>query len=127
MTYSMLLEEKLNLLNEALLETDVDRGNVENCIGAIENNEKRFQKLKAIQVKLSLSKSNETEVEKKLENEILPLLIKLQESTSMLQERIIDERKTSVHAMNDFSHLKKISNSYVKTEQGPVFVDKDFK
>ncbi len=40
MTYSMLLEEKLNLLNEALLETDVDRGNVENCIGAIENNEK---------------------------------------------------------------------------------------
>jgi len=127
MTYLALLEEKIRILNEALTETEIDTKSAEDCIEAIENNNKRFEALKAIQVRLSLLKSSETAVEMKLENEMLIILSKLLENTSKLTERIKEERNTSVHAMNDFSNLKKISKSYVKAEQGPVFVDKDFK
>lgn len=127
MTYLALLEEKIRILSEALIETEVNTKSAEECILAIENNDKRFEALKALQIKLSLLKSSESPVEMKLENEILTLLSKLLENTSKLTERIEEERNTSVHAMNDFSNLKKISNSYVKAEQGPVFVDKDFR
>jgi len=127
MTYLALLEEKIRILSEALIETKVNTKSAEECILAIENNDKRFEALKALQIKLSLLKSGETAVEMKLENEILTILSKLLENTSKLTERIEEERNTSVHAMNDFSNLKKISNSYVKVEQGPVFVDKDFR
>lgn len=127
MTYLALLEEKIRVLSEALMETEIDTKSAEGCIDAIENNNERFEALKAIQVKLSLLKSSETAVEMKLENEILTILSKLLENTSKLTERIKEERNTSVHAMNDFSNLKKISKSYVKAEQGPVFVDKDFR
>ena len=127
MTYLALLEEKIRILSEALIETEVDTKSAEDCILAVENNSKRFEALKALQVKLSLLKSSETAVEMKLENEILTILSKLLENTSKLTERIKEERNTSVHAMNDFSNLKKISKSYVKAEQGPVFVDKDFR
>ncbi len=127
MTYLALLEEKIRILSEALMETEIDTKSAEGCIDAIENNNERFEALKAIQVKLSLLKSSETAVEMKLENEILTILSKLLENTSKLTERIKEERNTSVHAMNDFSNLKKISKSYVKAEQGPVFVDKDFR
>ena len=127
MTYLALLEEKIRILSEALMETEIDTKSAEGCIEAIENNNERFEALKAIQVKLSLQKSGETAVEMKLENEMLTILSKLLENTSKLTERINEERNTSVHAMNDFSNLKKISKSYVKAEQGPVFVDKDFR
>lgn len=127
MTYLTHLEEKIRILSEALMETEIDTKSAEGCIEAIENNNERFEALKALQVKLSLLKSSETAVEMKLENEILTILSKLLENTSKLTERIKEERNTSVHAMNDFSNLKKISKSYVKAEQGPVFVDKDFR
>jgi len=127
MTYLALLEEKIRILSEALKETEIDTKSAEGCIEAIGNNNERFEALKAIQVKLSILKSGQTAVEMKLENEILTILSKLLKNTSKLTERIKEERNTSVHAMNDFSNLKKISKSYVKAEQGPVFVDKDFR
>lgn len=127
MTYLVLLEEKMKILSEALVETEVDRTDVEECIRVIGKNERRFGALKALQVKLSLTKSGETAVERKMESEALTILKKLSENTMKLQERIIKERNSSVQSMNDFSNLKKISKSYVKAEQGPVFVDKDFR
>jgi len=93
----------------------------------IEENERRFEALKALQVKLSLAKSDETAVERKTESEVLTILKKLTANTEKLQSRIIKERNSSVQSMTDFSNLRKISKSYVKADQGPVFVDKDFR
>ncbi|MFH5834863.1 hypothetical protein ACHAL6_02145 [Proteiniclasticum sp. C24MP] len=127
MSSLVLLEEKFWLLSEALAETEIDGKNVEDCISAIEKNDRRFEALKALQVRLSLTRSGETAVERKMESETLTILKKLSENTKKLQKRITEERNSSVKSMNDFSNLKKISKSYVKAEQGPVFVDKDFR
>lgn len=127
MTYLALLEEKMKILSEALLETEVDGVDVEDCMRVIEENERRFEALKALQVKLSLAKSDETPVERKTESEVLTILKKLTANTEKLQSRIIKERNSSVQSMTDFSNLRKISKSYVKADQGPVFVDKDFR
>jgi uncharacterized protein YPO0396 len=127
MTYLALLEEKMKILSEALLETEVDGVDVEDCMRVIEENERRFEALKALQVKLSLAKSDETAVERKTESEVLTILKKLTANTEKLQSRIIKERNSSVQSMTDFSNLRKISKSYVKADQGPVFVDKDFR
>lgn len=127
MTYLALLEEKMKILSEALLETEVDGVDVEDCMRVIEENERRFEALKALQVKLSLAKSDETPVERKMESEVLTILKKLTANTEKLQSRIIKERNSSVQSMTDFSNLRKISKSYVKADQGPVFVDKDFR
>jgi len=127
MTYLALLEEKMKILSDALLETEVDGVDVEDCMRVIEENERRFEALKALQVKLSLTKSDETAVERKMESEVLTILKKLTANTEKLQSRIIKERNSSVQSMTDFSNLRKISKSYVKADQGPVFVDKDFR
>lgn len=120
------LTEKRNLLLEALAETRVDFSSPEACIVAVARNTTRFEKLKALEEILVQETLQETEWEKKMEEEILIVLLQLQENMERLIRRLKTEKRIATESMTDFARIKSIASSYVKTAQGPVFVDRDF-
>ncbi len=125
-TYHSLLEEKKNILQEAYKETEISRDDIEECINVLTVNNSRFDKLKELQVQLSLQKNEESVEEDTIQREILDLLVKIKDNTFKIHKRIEEEKKITANAINDFSSVKQVASSYVKKEQGPVFVDKDF-
>ena len=122
-----LLIKKKSLLLEALMETDIDKTNVEECILCIAENMSRFEDLKKLQISLSLAKAEGSEEEIHLNDEILELLTQVRENIREIQNTIQGERKTTASSLSDFTQVKSVANNYVKVNQGPVFVDKDFK
>jgi len=125
-TYLSLLEEKKNILEEAYRETEISGEDIEECINVLSSNNIRFDELKAIQVILSLLKDEGSKEEESIQRTILDLLVKIKDNTFKIQKRIEEEKKITANAINDFSSVKQVASSYVKKEQGPVFVDKDF-
>ena len=125
-TYVSLLEEKKTILHEAYMETEISGDDIEECINVLTVNNIRFDELKAIQVRLSLLKDEGSKEEEIIQREILDLLVKIKDNTFKIQKRIEEEKKITANAINDFSSVKQVASSYVKKEQGPVFVDKDF-
>ncbi|HCW73431.1 MAG TPA: hypothetical protein DHM90_06115 [Clostridiaceae bacterium] len=124
--YINLLIEKKRILLEAYEETKISGVDIEECINVLSTNNIRFDELKAIQVKLSLLMEEGDIEEGNLQREILNLLVKIKDNTFKIQKRIEEEKKITANAINDFSSVKQVASSYVKKEQGPVFVDKDF-
>lgn len=120
------LMEKRNLLLEAFEETHVDFSNPEACIMAVARNTSRIERLKEMDEHLVQESASETETEKKMQGEILKLLLQLQENMEKLILRLKTEKRMATESMTDFARIKSIANSYVKTAQGPVFVDRDF-
>lgn len=127
MSHHLILKEKRNILLKALEETDIDIKNIEECLSCLANNEDHFEELKKLQIRLSLSKVEGTKEENHLNDEILSLLLKLSEKAALIQETIKTERGSAAAALSDFTQIKSVANSYVKVNQGPVFVNKDFK
>ncbi len=125
-TYLSLLEEKKNILQEAYKETEISGDDIEECVKVVSVNNIRFDELKVIQVKLSLLKDEGSVEEETIQREILDLLVKIKDNTFKIQKRIEEEKKVTANAITDFSSVKQVASSYVKKEQGPVFVDKDF-
>lgn len=125
-TYISLLEHKKKILQEAYQETEISGEDMEEYINVLAINNSRFDELKAIQVKLSLHKDEGSKEEEIIQREILDLLVKIKDNTFKIQGRIEEEKKITANALNDFSSVKQVASSYVKKEQGPVFVDKDF-
>jgi len=109
------------------METDIDKTNVEECILCIAENMSRFEDLKKLQISLSLAKAEGSEEEIHLNDEILELLTQVRENIREIQNTIQGERKTTASSLSDFTQVKSVANNYVKVNQGPVFVDKDFK
>ncbi|WP_312651492.1 hypothetical protein [Proteiniclasticum sp.] len=125
-TYISLLEKKKNILQEAYQETEISGDDIEEYINVLAVNNRRFDELKAIQVKLSLHKDEGSKEEEIIKRENLDLLVKIKANTFKIQRRIEEEKKITANALNDFSSVKQVASNYVKKEQGPVFVDKDF-
>lgn len=122
-----LLKKKKSLLLEALMETDIDKTDIEKCILCIAENMSRFEDLKKLQISLSLEKAEGSEEEIHLNDEVLALLTQVRENVREIQNTILVEKRTAASALSDFTQVKSVANSYVKLNQGPVFVDKDFR
>lgn len=124
--YIDLLVEKKRILLDAWDETKFTGEDIEDCLKAMVVNGSRFENLKALQIKLSLLKEEGTKEEEIIQEEILDLLVRIKDNTFKIQKAIEDEKKITANALNDFSSVKQVASSYIRKEQGPVFVDKDF-
>ncbi|SFN83781.1 hypothetical protein [Proteiniclasticum ruminis] len=121
-----LLKEKRNLLLEAFEETQVDFKNPEECILAIAKNSGKIEEMKSLDEMLREMTSLSEEGERSLEEEIHKLLLGTKGNLEVIIKGLQKEKRVTTESMTDFARIKSIANSYVKTAQGPVFVDRDF-
>lgn len=121
-----LLKEKRNLLLEAFEETQVDFKNPEECILAIAKNSGKIEEMKSLDEMLREMTSLSKEGERSLEEEIHKLLLGTKGNLEVIIKGLQKEKRVTTESMTDFARIKSIANSYVKTAQGPVFVDRDF-
>lgn len=125
--YVNLLGEKLRVLKQVYENIQVDEGNVEECVSAIETNERYFAELMEIESRLEQISLEVTAETSEILEEIYSFLVKIKEGTLRLAQTIQNDREISVKAIGQFSKRREIANSYMKLEQRSVFVDKDFK
>jgi len=121
-----LLKEKRNLLLEAFEETQVDFKNPEECIMAIAKNSGKIEEMKSLDEMLREMTSLSEEGERSLEEEIHKLLLGTKGNLEVIIKGLQKEKRVTTESMTDFARIRSIANSYVKTAQGPVFVDRDF-
>ena len=121
-----LLKEKRNLLLEAFEETQVDFKNSEECILAIAKNSGKIEEMKSLDEMLHEMDSLSKEGERSLEEEIHKLLLGTKGNLEVIIKGLQKEKRVTTESMTDFARIRSITNSYVKTAQGPVFVDRDF-
>ena len=121
-----LLKEKRNLLLEAFEETQVDFKNSEECILAIAKNSGKIEEMKSLDEMLREMDSLSKEGERSLEEEIHKLLLGTKGNLEVIIKGLQKEKRVTTESMTDFARIRSIANSYVKTAQGPVFVDRDF-
>ena len=121
-----LLKEKRNLLLEAFEETQVDFKNSEECILAIAKNSGKIEEMKSLEEMLREMDSLSKEGERSLEEEIHKLLLGTKGNLEVIIKGLQKEKRVTTESMTDFARIRSIANSYVKTAQGPVFVDRDF-
>lgn len=121
-----LLKEKRNLLLEAFEETQVDFKNPEECILAIAKNSGKIEEMKSLDEMLRKMTSLSEEEERSLEEEIHKLLLGTKGNLEVIIKGLQKEKRVTTESMTDFARIRSIANSYVKTAQGPVFVDRDF-
>ena len=121
-----LLKEKRNLLLEAFEETQVDFKNPEECILAIAKNSGKIEEMKSLDEMLREMDSLSKEGERSLEEEIHKLLLGIKGNLEVIIKGLQKEKRVTTESMTDFARIRSIANSYVKTSQGPVFVDRDF-
>ena len=121
-----LLKEKRNLLLEAFEETQVDFKNSEECILAIAKNSGKIEEMKSLDEMLREMDSLSKEGERSLEEEIHKLLLGTKGNLEVIIKGLQTEKRVTTESMTDFARIRSIANSYVKTAQGPVFVDRDF-
>lgn len=121
-----LLKEKRNLLLEAFEQTQVDYASPEECILAIAINASKMEELKRLDGLLLSSSHQFEEREKVVEEEIYELLLGTKANLEAIIKGLQREKKVTTESMTDFARIRSIANSYVKTAQGPVFVDRDF-
>ena len=121
-----LLKEKRNLLLEAFEETQVDFKNPEECILAIAKNSGKIEEMKSLDEMLREMDSLSKEGERSLEEEIHKLLLETKGNLEVIIKGLQKEKRVTTESMTDFARIRSIANSYVKTAQGPVFVDRDF-
>ena len=121
-----LLKEKRNLLLEAFEETQVDFKNPEECILAIAKNSGKIEEMKSLDEMLREMDSLSEEGERSLEEEIHKLLLGTKGNLEVIIKGLQKEKRVTTESMTDFARIRSIANSYVKTAQGPVFVDRDF-
>lgn len=121
-----LLKEKRNLLLEAFEETQVDFKNPEECILAIAKNSGKIEEMKSLDEMLHEMDSLSKEGERSLEEEIHKLLLGTKGNLEVIIKGLQKEKRVTTESMTDFARIRSIANSYVKTAQGPVFVDRDF-
>ena len=121
-----LLKEKRNLLLEAFEETQVDFKNPEECILAIAKNSGKIEEMKSLDEMLREMTSLSKEGERSLEEEIHKLLLGTKGNLEVIIKGLQKEKRVTTESMTDFARIRSIANSYVKTAQGPVFVDRDF-
>ena len=121
-----LLKEKRNLLLEAFEETQVNLGNPEECILAIAKNSGKIEEMKSLDEMLREMDSLSKEGERSLEEEIHKLLLGTKGNLEVIIKGLQKEKRVTTESMTDFARIRSIANSYVKTAQGPVFVDRDF-
>ncbi|HBW13688.1 MAG TPA: hypothetical protein DEF30_07715 [Proteiniclasticum sp.] len=121
-----LLKEKRNLLLEAFEETQVDFKNPEECILAIAKNSGKIEEMKSLDEMLREMTSLSEEGERSLEEEIHKLLLGTKGNLEVIIKGLQKEKRVTTESMTDFARIRSIANSYVKTAQGPVFVDRDF-
>ena len=121
-----LLKEKRNLLLEAFEETQVDFKNSEECILAIAKNSGKIEEMKSLDEMLREMDSLSKEGERSLEEEIHKLLLGTKGNLEVIIKGLQKEKRVTTESMTDFARIRSIANSYVRTAQGPVFVDRDF-
>ena len=121
-----LLKEKRNLLLEAFEETQVDFKNSEECILAIAKNSGKIEEMKSLDEMLHEMDSLSKEGERSLEEEIHKLLLGTKGNLEIIIKGLQKEKRVTTESMTDFARIRSIANSYVRTAQGPVFVDRDF-
>lgn len=121
-----LLKEKRNLLLEAFEETQVNSENPEECILAIAKNSGKMEEIKRLDEMLLEMSSLSEEEERAMEKEIYELLLGTKGNLEVIIKGLRKEKKMTTESMTDFARIRSIANSYVKTAQGPVFVDRDF-
>jgi len=121
-----LLKEKRNLLLEAFEQTQVDYASPEECILAIAINASKMEELKRLDGLLLSSSHQFEEKERVVEEEIYELLLGTKANLEAIIKGLQREKKVTTESMTDFARIRSIANSYVKTAQGPVFVDRDF-
>lgn len=121
-----LLKEKRNLLLEAFEETQVNSENPEECILAIAKNSGKMEEIKRLDEMLLEMSSLFEEEERVMEKEIYELLLGTKGNLEVIIKGLQKEKKMTTKSMTDFARIRSIANSYVKTAQGPVFVDRDF-
>ena len=121
-----LLKEKRNLLLEAFEQTRVDYASPEECILAIAINASKMEELKRLDGLLLSSSHQFEEKERVVEEEIYELLLGTKANLEAIIKGLQREKKVTTESMTDFARIRSIANSYVKTAQGPVFVDRDF-
>lgn len=126
-SYANLLGDKLRVLKRLHENIQVDEGNIEECIGAIDSNESFFTELMLIESHLEQISPEVTAETSKILEETFSFLLKIKEGTSRLAKTIQNDREISAKAIGQFSKRREIANSYMKLEQRSVFVDKDFK
>lgn len=125
--YVNLLRQKLNLLFLVYENTKVDMDSIEECLKAVETNERHFAELLKIESNLENSQPEVSLDTSGVLEEIEALLLKAKENTSRLAKIILNERNVAAKAIEQFSKRRDVANSYMKLERRSVFVDKDFK
>jgi len=125
--YVNLLGQKLNLLFMVYENTQVDEDSVEECLKAVETNERHFSELMKIESNLENTLPEVSLEISGIIEEIDSLLKKARENTSRLANIIRNERNVAAKAIEQFSKRRDVANSYIKLDQRSVFVDKDFK
>jgi hypothetical protein len=125
--YVSLLRQKLSLLFKVYENTRLDEGSIEECLKAVETNERHFTELLKIESNLENVIPEVSLETSGILEEINSLLLKASESTSRLVKIIQYERNIAAKAIEQFSKRRDVANSYIKLDQRSVFVDKDFK
>lgn len=125
--YVSLLRQKLSLLFKVYENTQLDEGSIEECLKAVETNERHFTELLKIESNLENVIPEVSLETSGILEEINSLLLKASESTSRLVKIIQYERNIAAKAIEQFSKRRDVANSYIKLDQRSVFVDKDFK
>lgn len=121
-----LLKEKKAILLASFEETRVDFQSPDECILAIAKNSSRMEELKVLEEKiLEAPSENEQEMER-IEEEIYELLLGTKGNLEAIIKGLQREKRATTESMTDFARIRSIASSYVKTAQGPVFVDRDF-
>jgi|GEM_PF-4122688 len=124
--YVNLLGQKFSLLFLVYENTQVDEGSIEECIKAVETNERYFTELLKIESNLENSIPEVSSEISGILEEINSLLLKARENTSRLAKIILIERNVAARAIEQFSRRREVANNYIKLEKRSVFVDKDF-
>lgn len=125
-SYIDLLKEKRNLLLEAFEETNVDKENLEACILGLAKSQGKIEAMNDLEERFQEYVQESTDEERYLLDEILELLLKVRGNIEEISKVLQNEKLLATESMQDLSLKKNVAKSYVKTEQGPVFVDKDF-
>lgn len=125
-SYITLLKEKRNLLLEAFEDTNVDKTNPEACILALTKSREKIDAMSDLESAFQEHLPEGVEEERLLLDEILTLLLTVRGNIEEISKVLQNEKLLATESMQDLSLKKNVARSYVKTDQGPVFVDKDF-
>lgn len=120
-----LLKEKRDLLLEVFEDTKIESRELDGALVALAKSNSKIELIRILDESIRLSPSIEQE-EQPILDEIRDLLLKIQNNMKKISGILHSEKRMAAESMSDFARIKSIKNSYVKVEQGPVFIDKDF-